>query len=232
MPIKNLPRTIALIPDGNRRWASAHALSILNGYDLGVKKFISFSEWCRAYGINSISVWAFSTENFSRDPKEVKALFSIYRKVANDKKILARLHKNQTRLRIVGNKRLLPRDLLLALNKVEQETRCYKDRVINMLIGYGGKDDILNAVKRAVTTVKSASSINEAMFRKLLISSGLPEIDFIIRTSGEHRLSGFMPWQTAYSELYFSKKLWPDFTEKDLHAALLDYNRRQRRFGR
>ena len=206
--------------------------SIFNGYNVGVKKFIEFSEWCRSYGINSISVWAFSTENFSRDSKEVKALFNIYKRVANDKSILERLHKNGTRLRIVGNKKLLPKDLLTALQKVENETKSYKDRVINMLIGYGGKDDILHAAKALAGKVKRASQINEQLFGKYLLTNALPEIDLIIRTSGEQRLSGLMPWQTSYSELYFSKKLWPDFTKKDLHAALVDYNKRQRRFGR
>ncbi len=232
MAIKNVPRTIALIPDGNRRWAKSHAFSIFSGYNLGVKKFIEFSEWCKSYGINSIAVWAFSTENFSRDEKEVRALFNIYKKVANDGKILARLHKNKTCLRIVGNRDLLPKDLLKALQKVEDETKIYKERVINMLIGYGGKDDILHAARALVGKVTRASLINEELFSKYLLSSALPEIDLIIRTSGEHRLSGITPWQTSYSELYFSKKLWPDFTKKDLHAALLDYNKRQRRFGR
>ncbi len=232
MTIKNLPKTVALIPDGNRRWAKANVLSVAKGYDLGVKKFIEFSEWCKSYGIDSIAVWAFSTENFSRDKTEVKELFKIYKRAANDKEILARLQKNQTRLKVVGNTKLLPPDLLAALKKVENKTKHYKGRVINMLIGYGGKDDILNAVKKMVGTVKNPSVITDALFRKYLISGAMPEIDLIIRTSGEHRLSGFMPWQTSYSELYFSKKLWPDFTKQDLHTALLDYNKRHRRFGK
>ncbi len=232
MTIKNLPKTIAIIPDGNRRWASLHALSIMNGYDLGVKKFIEFSEWCVSYGINNIAVWAFSTENFSRSDKEVSTLFAIYKKVANDKKILARLHKNKTSLRLIGNRKLLPKDLNDALKKVEVETSKYKDRIINMLIAYGGKDDILHAVKNVASHVKNMTEINDALVTKYLLSNTVPEIDLIIRTSGEKRLSGFMPWQTTYSELYFSNKLWPDFTKRDLNSALLEYNKRQRRFGR
>ncbi|MGC8479765.1 MAG: polyprenyl diphosphate synthase [Candidatus Micrarchaeia archaeon] len=236
MKIKNIPKIIAIIPDGNRRWAKSHTFSIMKGYDLGVKKFIDFSEWCVSYGINNIAVWAFSTENFSRDSKEIKTLFSIYKKVANDKKLISRLHKNKTRLKIIGNKKLLPRDLLTALNKVEKETSKYKDRVINMLIAYGGKDDIMHAVKEVITKVSSEvnsiKKLNEEIFSRYLISNSISDIDLIIRTSGEERLSGFMPWQTSYSELYFSKKLWPDFTKKDLEAALQEYNKRQRRFGR
>ncbi|MEM0201234.1 MAG: polyprenyl diphosphate synthase [Candidatus Micrarchaeaceae archaeon] len=232
MVIKNIPKTVAIIPDGNRRWAKAHTLSIMNGYDLGVKKFIEFSEWCVSYGINNIAVWAFSTENFSRDSKEVKTLFSIYKKVANDKKILSRLHKNKTSLKIIGNKSLLPKDLLNQLRKVEKETSIYKDRVINMLIAYGGKDDIIHAVKAITKKAKNIANINEKLIYKYLLSNTVPDIDLIIRTSGEERLSGFMPWQTSYSELYFSDKLWPDFTKNDLYNALLEYNKRQRRFGK
>ncbi len=232
MEIKNLPRTLALIPDGNRRWAASHRLSILNGYDNGVKKFIDFSEWCLSYGINNIAVWAFSTENFARSNREVNTLFRIYRRVAKDRDILDRLHRNRTRLSMVGNMSLLPKDLLSALRNVEEETKCYKERVINMLVSYGGKDDIMHAVREIAGKARRYRDVTEDLFGRHLLTSGLPEIDFLIRTSGEQRLSGFMPWQTSYSELYFSDKLWPDFTREDLHAALSEYSARQRRFGR
>ena len=229
---KQLPKTLALIPDGNRRWARSHRLSILSGYDLGVKKFISFSEWCVQYGISSIAVWALSTENLSRNKRETETLFRIYKKAATDRSILAKLHRNKTRLRVVGNKKLLPKDLRSALEKLESETRRHKEHVINMMIGYGGHDDIIHAVKGALERVKDATLMSDELFQSYLLSKAIPQIDFVIRTSGEQRLSGLMPWQTGYSELYFSKKLWPDFTKKDLHMALLDYSRRQRRFGR
>ncbi len=232
MAIKNVPKAIALIPDGNRRWAKSHALSIFNGYSLGVNKFIDFTEWCREYGIRSISVWAFSTENFSRESSEVKALFRIYKNMAKDRGILARLHKNKTRLRVIGNKALLPKDLLQALQNVENQTKGYTERTVNMLLGYGGKDDILHAAKSFARTARKISSLNNEFFKNYLLTSAIPDIDLVIRTSGEQRLSGLLPWQTSYSELHFSKKLWPDFTKRDLHAALLDYNRRQRRFGK
>ena len=232
MSNQNFPKTLALIPDGNRRWARKHRLSMLKGYDLGIKKFILFSEWCMQYGIDNIAVWAFSTENFMRNEKETKTLFGLYKKVANDKPIIARLHSNKTRFRVIGNKELLPPDLRRSLERLEKETMRYKGRIINMLIGYGGKNDILHAVKAIAKNVKDAASINEAVISKYLISNSIPNIDLVIRTSGEQRLSGFMPWQTEYSELYFSKKLWPSFTKKDLKAALTDYSNRQRRFGK
>lgn len=232
MQAKQLPKTLALIPDGNRRWARSHRLSVLSGYDRGVKKFISFSEWCTQYGINSIAVWALSTENLKRDRKETETLFRIYVKAATDNTILQRLHKNRTRLRVVGDRKLLPKELRAALENLESETRRHKANVINMLIGYGGHDDIMHAVKGAIKKVKNAALMSDALFEGYLLSKAIPKIDFVIRTSGEQRLSGFMPWQTEYSELYFSKKLWPDFTKDDLHKALLDYSKRKRRFGK
>ncbi len=227
-----MPRTIAIIPDGNRRWARTHRLSVLNGYDKGVKKFISFSEWCMQYGINNIVVWAFSTENFDRKNNEKNTLFSLYSRVANDRSIIKRLHRNRTRFRVVGDTARLPASLKRSLARLENETKCYKERVINMLIGYGGKADIIHAVKKAVRNLNSAAMVSEEAIQRYLLSNAVPEIDFVIRTSGEKRLSGFMPWQTEYSELYFSKRLWPDFTRDDLRNALADYRRRQRRFGR
>jgi undecaprenyl diphosphate synthase len=134
-------------------------------------------------------------------------------------------------LNIVGNKKLLPKDLRDSLHRVELETKKYSDKVINMLIGYGGRDDLMSAA-RSIAKKFPKGNVTEEEFGNFLISRSIPEIDFVIRTSGEKRLSGFMPWQAGYAELYFSKKLWPDFTRNDLHAALVDYSNRQRRFGR
>ena len=232
MKIANLPRNIAIIPDGNRRWARSNSFSIFKGYEIGVKKFMDFSEWCLGYGINSIAVWAFSTENFSRSRNEVNVLFKIYNRVARDKEILRKLHENRTRLKVIGNLGMLPKHLIEGLGRLEEETSIYKERVINMLMGYGGQDDILHAARALAQQHADPSEISKESFGRYLISSSMPDIDFIIRTSGEHRLSGLMPWQTSYSELYFSRKLWPEFTRNDLRRALLDYNERQRRFGR
>ncbi len=236
MELKNknsVPHTLALIPDGNRRWARRHRLSVLNGYSLGVKKFIDFSEWCMDYGIDSITVWALSSDNLKRPSKEVKALFNVYMRLAKDKEILARLHKTKTRLKLIYNPKFVPRELLRALQKMEFETRIYSDRVINMLLGYGGKDDLLHAVAQyAKYRERNRGVPEEELFERYLMSQNIPNLDFIIRTSGEQRLSGFMPWQSSYSELYFSKKLWPDFTRRDLKLALTDYSARQRRFGK
>ncbi len=228
-----VPKALAIIPDGNRRWARSHRLSILNGYSIGVKKFIEFGEWCKDYGINNVTVWAFSSDNVSRPSEEVNALFSIYKKVANDDDIRNMLHRNKTKLSIIGERRLLPKDLLKSLHKLETETSMYKDRVINMLMGYGGREDLLYAAKRTARAIAKNKRIKfEQYFRDSLLSNSIPNLDLIIRTSGEMRLSGFMPWQANHSELYFSDKLWPDFAKSDLDSALKDYSSRNRRFGK
>jgi undecaprenyl diphosphate synthase len=231
MELEFIPKTLALIPDGNRRWARKNGFSVLEGYNNGVKKFIDFSEWCMDYGINNVTVWALSSDNLKRSKDEVNTLLGIYRKVSNDRSLIKRLHKNEARVNIIGNTALLPKDLLDSLHKIEVETRCYTKKAINMLIGYGGRDDLL-AAARYFTKLHDASKINAERFWKSLLSSAVPDLDLVIRTSGEMRLSGFMPWQTSYSEFYFSDKLWPDFTRRDLHLALVDYSNRERRFGR
>jgi len=233
MRIENAPRALGLIPDGNRRWARSHRESFLNGYRYGVKKFMDFAQWSIDYGVRNIAVWAFSTENFNRPREEVNTLFNIYRKAATDKDILSMLHDNKARFNIVGNRALLPRDLVNSLHKIELSTKVYTGRSIQMLLAYGGRDDILHAAKALVKEAvhKKIRNVTDTLFRAYMLSSQVPDMDMIIRTSGEERLSGFMPWQSEYSELYFSNKLWPDFTKRDLETALVSYSKRQRRFG-
>lgn len=228
----SIPNAVAVIPDGNRRWAKRHSLSFLYGYQYGVQKFIDFSEWCKEFGVKNISVWALSTENINRSGAEVNALFNIYRKFAKDRNLIERLHRNETKFIVVGDRKLLPNDLSHSLAGIEGETSAYDTRTINLLIGYGGREDIITAVRKVISEkVRYGASVTEQLFRKFLESSAVPDIDFVIRTSGEERLSGFLPWQAGYAELYFSKKLWPDFEKKDFKRALNDYGMRHRRFG-
>ncbi|MEM0094733.1 MAG: polyprenyl diphosphate synthase [Candidatus Micrarchaeaceae archaeon] len=234
MGIEAIPESLGLIPDGNRRWARSHKISFLSGYRYGVKKFVDFSNWCVEYGIKNLSVWALSTENINRPKHELNALFNIYRAAAKDKNLIRDLHSNETKFKIVGDERLLPRDLLRLLKGIEAETASYSKRTLNLLIGYGGKSDILHAVNTAVAKARNGGlkAVTERIFSSYLFSAGIGNLDLIIRTSGEMRLSGFMPWQSGYAELYFSKKLWPDFSRRDLGMALREYSRRERRFGR
>ncbi|MEM3839031.1 MAG: polyprenyl diphosphate synthase [Candidatus Micrarchaeaceae archaeon] len=231
--IKVVPKTLALIPDGNRRWARKHQLTIPMGYNKGVDRFLEFSKWCMEYGINSITVWMLSIENLSRPKHELSALFSIYKRVASDKKLISELQRTETKVKVIGRKDLLPKDVVASFTRLEEQTKSNKKRVINMLLAYGGRDDIIEATKRVVEKAISKGTAKiEDLFERSLVSYGIPNIDFIIRTSGEQRLSGFIPWQSDYSELYFSKKLWPDFTKEDLKRAIMDYSKRQRRFGK
>ncbi|MDE1856664.1 MAG: di-trans,poly-cis-decaprenylcistransferase [Candidatus Micrarchaeota archaeon] len=230
-----VPEHLAIIPDGNRRWSRSHSLALLKGYDMGIKKFISVSEWCKKLGVKTVSVWALSTENVkSRTSAELNVLYSLYVRACDDPEIIKTLDRNKSRVNVIGDKRLLPKKVRQAFDRLEARTRHYKEFTINLLVGYGGKDDLLHAAKRLYLDAihKRIKSINDRIIRSYLRTSVLPDVDLIIRTSGEFRTSGLLPWQSDYSELYFSKKYWPDFGKNDLEAALRTFSKRQRRFGK
>lgn len=230
-----VPEHLALIPDGNRRWSSSHRLEIFNGYQKGVKKFIDFSIWAKEFGVKTLTVWALSTENIkNRSKAEISVLYRLYVNAARDPKILEKLRSNRARIRVIGNPNLLPKKVKEALQSLERKTMAYKDFTINLLIGYGGRDDMLHAFRKVYNHALQGkiSSITESVVMENMRTASLPDVDFIIRTSGEMRLSGFLPWQSDYSELYFAKKYWPDFDKSDLEKALKVFSSRQRRFGR
>ncbi len=223
--VRKIPSHIAVIPDGNRRWSRIHSLSILNGYQIGVDKVISFSIWAKMMGVQTLTFWALSTENAkSRSKAELSILYHLYKKFGTDPKVLALLIKNRARIRFVGNLKLIPAATRKALLALESKTKAYKDLTINLLIGYGGRDDLVYAAGRGAGS--------EEEFSRKIRTASIPNVDLIIRTSGEHRLSGFLPWQTDYSEIYFSKKFWPDFQRRDLKRAVDSYTARERRFGK
>ncbi|MDE1865734.1 MAG: di-trans,poly-cis-decaprenylcistransferase [Candidatus Micrarchaeota archaeon] len=222
---ERVPSHIALIPDGNRRWSRMQGLSIMNGYQNGVAKFISFSIWAKSMGVRTLTVWALSTENVrNRSRIELSTLYGLYMKAAKDPKLLALLVKNRARVRFIGDMQLIPSTLRKALTDLEERTRTYKDLTINLLIGYGGRDDLVYAASRGASS--------EDDFSRKIRTASIPNVDLIIRTSGERRLSGFLPWQTDYSEIYFSRKFWPDFQRRDLKRAVDSYTARERRFGK
>lgn len=222
------PAHLGLIPDGNRRWSKSNRLALLSGYQNGVKKFVDFSIWAKGFGVKTLTVWALSTENIKRRSRiEIVTLYSLYIKAAKDPELLALLLKNNARIRVVGNLTMVPKKLREALSSLEAKTLQCKEFTINLLIGYGGRDDLLAAAKSA-----GAAAISEDNFKERMISSSLPDLDLIIRTSGEHRLSGFLPWQSSYSEIYFARKFWPDFQRSDLKRAICAFSARERRFGR
>ncbi len=229
------PKHLALIPDGNRRWSKSHSLSLSMGYDLGIKKFVDFSIWLKDFGASTVTVWALSTENIkNRSKSELSVLYGLYRKASYDNKIISKLEKNDTRVIVTGELDQIPKPVRKALEHIEKITSKHKSFTINLLIAYGGKDDILHAVKNLIKAkaANKIKEINESIIGKYMITSAIPNPDLIIRTSGELRTSGFLPWQSSYSEFYFSKKYWPDFSIKDLKTAIKDYTYRQRRYGK
>lgn len=233
--ITDPPRHIALIPDGNRRWSRLHRFRLFQGYSMGVNKFIEFATWAKEYGVKTISVWALSTENLkNRTGTELKVLFGLYLRAAKDPKILARLMANKARLRIIGDRSHLPGKLRSALAEIERKTRSYKELTINLLLNYGGKEDIIYSAQQIANDARQHRKIriDERYIKEHLRTSSVPDVDLVVRTSGEMRLSGLLPWQAAYSELYFAKKYWPDFNKEDFKRAISTFSRRQRRFGK
>lgn len=228
-----LPYHLAIIPDGNRRWAKQHGLPLIEGHRVGIDKLRDVLEWCRKLGIRMVTFWGFSTENFERDREEVELLMKLFEEKI-DEINKEEVHKNRIRVRVFGRKELLPKKVRKKIEEFEKETEGYSDYFINILLAYGGKQEIVDACNSMLKDFKEGKlkSVTEEEFPKYLYTKDLPEPDLVIRTSGEMRLSGFMPWQTSYSELYFCPKLWPDFSEEDLRAAVDDYRRRKRRFGR
>ncbi len=230
-----LPRSVAIIPDGNRRWAKSHKLQLMRGYDIGINKAINVSLWLKKLGIKELSIWALSTENVkNRSKDELNLLYRLYKRTSTDPKVINKLNKNNAKVVLVGDLNILPADVRRDLRSLEKATAKNDDLKINLMIGYGGQEELVHAVKRLLAdkVKRRIKRINESIFRTYLRSACLIDPDLIIRTSGEMRLSGFLPWQSAYSELYFVNKYWPDFNEKDLKAAIEEYSRRSRRYGK
>jgi len=229
--MKKVPLHIVLFPDGNRRWAKNRGLPSLKGHWQGYKNLIDFCYWCKDRGVKIITAFGFSTENWKRSEKEVNYLMKLFEKGLSDKGYLKKAEGEKLRIKIIGQKEKLPRSLQKVIEKVESLTENNRNFQLNLAVSYGGKWDILQAVQKIIKEKIPAEKIDENLFSSFLSTVGLPDPDLVIRAGGEKRLSNFLLWQAAYSELYFSKKLWPDFTEKDLDDALADYTQRQRRFG-
>lgn len=224
-----LPRHIVLIPDGNRRWAKEHGLPTEMGHRKGFDNVLAISKAAQKWGINYFTIWAFSTENWKRSAFEVKYLMKLYKQMI--KKLLKEFIKEGIKFTHLGRKDRVPKFLLKTLEEAEEKTKDNKNFVVNVALDYGGRDEIVRAVKKIISLGKDPSDISEEEFSKYLDTNGQPEPDLIIRTSGEKRLSGILPWQSTYSELYFEPHHLPDFTVEDLKKAILDYSSRQRRFG-
>ncbi len=232
---KPVPRHVAVIMDGNRRYAREFGLLVAEGHDKGKEKLEEMMEWCLELGIKVLTVYAFSTENVTRETDEVNTLmrmFSLnFKKLADDD----RVHKHKIRVRVLGQRDILPDDVREAIDYAEQKTKDYDGYSFNIAVGYGGRQELLHAVKRVAEEVRKGAidveDINEETFYRFLYTSDLPDPDLILRTSGEERISNFLLWQLAYSELYFSDVYWPGFRKVDFLRAVRSYQLRKRRFG-
>lgn len=228
---KKIPYHLGIIIDGNRRWARKRGLLTLEGHRRGLDKVGKVGEWCRKRGIKILTLYIFSTENWNRSKKEVSYLMKLFARALSKKKIEELLQKG-IKLQVIGQKERLPQFLQKKIKEAERLTKNNKEGILNLAISYGGRSEIISAVKNIIEKKIPAQKITEDLISKNLWTTGLPYPDLIIRTGGEQRLSNFLTWQSAYSEFYFTKKYWPEFTEKDLNRALNGYGHRQRRFGR
>ncbi|KKP41797.1 MAG: Isoprenyl transferase [Parcubacteria group bacterium GW2011_GWA2_33_14] len=228
--MKNIPQHIVLFPDGNRRWAKQKGIVSLDGHLQGYRNIIDFAQWCKNKGVKVLTAFGFSTENWKRSEEEVNYLMELLERGLLES--LERFKKDSVKVTIIGQRERLPESLKKTIEMVEKETKENTGFHLNLAISYGGKWDMLNAVKKIITEKIEPEKIDEALFENYLSTAGLVNPDLIIRAGGEMRLSNFVIWQAAYSELYFSPKLWPDFTEKDFDLALEEFDSRQRRFGK
>ena len=227
-----VPNHIAMILDGNRRWARARKLEPWKGHYYGHKAVLELAHSARKLGVHTFTVWAFSTENWERPQKEVDEIMNLFRRGLRENE--SDFHKNKVALVHLGRKDRLPKDLRNELTRVELETSKYlKNHIFNLAIDYGGRSEIVRATQKAIKSGIKPEDLDEKTFEKFLDTYGqpYPNPDLFIRTSGEQRTSGLMPWQMVYAEYLFADVHLPDFTAEHLKNAILDFSRRRRRFG-
>ncbi len=230
----NLPRHLAIIMDGNGRWAKQKGLLRALGHESGTKAVRETVESCAKLGIQNLTLYAFSTENWNRPKLEVDTLMNLLIKSLKDE--LKTLQKNEIKLNSIGNLSLLPKsaqnELLEVINKTKENNRM----TLTLALSYGSREELVSAIKVISDKVKnniiSSETIDETIINQHLYTHNLPDVDLLIRTSGEHRISNFLLWQIAYAELYFTDVLWPDFREENLYEAIISYQKRERRFGK
>ena len=228
-----VPLHLAIIPDGNRRWAKAQMLTPWKGHEKAIENFRSITEWCRDHPrIGTLTVWCFSTENWKRDPEEISKLMAMLEDYLQKER--KSFMERKTRFVHSGRKDRLPASLTTLIKEVEEETNDQTEFTLHLAVDYGGKDEILRALSRLSANQpinQSTNQLSEAALREYLDHPELPDIDIVLRSSGEQRTSNFFLWQTAYSEWIFSDKLFPDLNVTDLEAAVSEFDRRKRRFG-
>jgi len=232
---KAVPNHIAIIMDGNRRWARKRNLPSQVGHSQGAKNLEEIAVACQEKGVRYLTVFAFSTENWKRSQEEVDYLMELLAKHISD--FDKRFDNRNVRIRLVGNREGLPEKLLKGISEIEERTKEKDGLTVNVAINYGGRAEIIQATKRIAEDMKNGKineieEIDEALLARYMYTEEMPDPDLLIRTAGEVRMSGFLTWQSVYSELYFTDVLWPDFNEKELDKAIIEYNHRKRNFGK
>jgi undecaprenyl diphosphate synthase len=231
--LENLPKHIAIIMDGNRRWAKARGLTTKDGHKAGSKNLDNIATFCNEIGIKYLTVYAFSTENWKRTQEEVSALMFILK--ANLDSMLRKLDLKNIKIRVIGEKENIPPDIQKKIDKLVEKTKNNTGLVLNIAFNYGGRAELVHSTKVIAEKVKSGEidieDINEKLISDSIYTAGQPDPDLMIRTSHELRTSNFLPWQLTYSEFYFPDKHWPEFDREDLIEAIKIYQKRNRRFG-
>lgn len=231
--VQNLPKHIAIIMDGNRRWAKNNGLSTKEGHKAGSKNLENIAKFCNKLGIKYLTVYAFSTENWKRSKAEVSALMLILK--ANLDAMLRRMDLENIKIRVIGEKENIPEEIKPRIEKLVEKTKNNTGLTLNIAFNYGGRAEIVHATKEIAQKVKNGElkveDITEETISNNIYTAGQPDPDLMIRTSRELRTSNFLPWQLTYTEFYFPDKHWPEFLEKDLLEAIKVYQHRNRRFG-
>ncbi len=230
----SVPLHVAIILDGNRRYAKKLGLKPWMGHEYGIKKIEELTKWCRDLGINELTLYCFSTENFRRTKIEKDYLFRIFKKKFESIEYEKDTSKYDIKIRVIGKLEMFPKNIRDLMIKIMKKTEKHKKFIINFAMAYGGRQEITEAVKSITKKIKSGeiniNSINENLITKNLYLKN--DVDLVIRPGGEHRISNFLLWQSSYSEFFFVNKLWPEFTKEDLIDCINKFKKRNRRFGR
>ena len=232
--INNLPKHIAIIMDGNGRWAKERGFLRAIGHESGTKSVRNTVEACSELGIKNLTLYAFSSENWNRPKLEVQTLMKLL--ISSLKKELPTMQKNSIRLNAIGNLNNLPKKVQKELLYVVESTKENIEMTLTLALSYGSRDEIVDVTRQICDKVKnniiSIENIDDTLINQHLYTRNLPDVDLLIRTSGEKRISNFLLWQIAYAELYFTDVYWPDFVKENLYEAIINYQKRERRFGK
>jgi len=227
---ERLPRHIAIVMDGNGRWAAKRSLPRTAGHAVGAETFRRVATYCKNIGIEYLTVYAFSTENWKRTADEIEAIMGLLEKYLYES--LEKMEKDRVKMKFLGDTSVLSPKLRELIAETEDVSKKYDGVQVNVCLNYGSRDEILRAVERYATEHQNKDEpLTEEVFSKYLYTADIPDPDLVIRPSGEYRLSNFLLWQSAYSEFYFTDCLWPDFSERELDKAIVAYQLRERRFG-